>query len=213
MISRLLVPYYRDDRPARRAELDLCIAVNSTVFDIVEVVEEGGTRQKFWDLMDLACHGAAEDELIVIANCDILIPRPAMLEMAHSLKRDEAYCLARHEVGPGGVPKLYDVDFSQDLWAFRGPPRPMGDFFFGLPGCDNRFAHELQQAGYTVTNPSRSIQTIHVHASNLRTETNTRKHRVPPPYLFISPTYLGETPKYRTVTGPKTEREYAQLQG
>jgi hypothetical protein len=38
----------------------------------------------------------------------------------------------------------------------------------GLPGCDNRLAHLLSETGYRLSNPCRSIRTIHLHRSNVR---------------------------------------------
>src|SRR5204862_5215377 len=50
---------------------------------------------------------------------------------------------------------------SQDVWAFEGPVKPVAfsDFALGKPGCDNRIAYELGQAGYEVLNPCLSIKT------------------------------------------------------
>jgi hypothetical protein len=69
-----------------------------------------------------------------------------------------------------------------------------------VPGCDNRLVAEVQAAGWTVSNPSRDIKTIHVHGSRIRTATNHVNHRLPPPYLFVQPAHLGETPETRLVT-------------
>jgi hypothetical protein len=66
------------------------------------------------------------------------------------------------------------------------------DFWFGVPGCDNRFSHILRGAGYELSNPSKSIASYHMHLSEQRTATNTQKHRIRPPYLYLEPTALGE---------------------
>ncbi len=38
----------------------------------------------------------------------------------------------------------------------------------GKLGCDNRLAHELEKAGYTVVNPSLTVQCWHLHNKNER---------------------------------------------
>lgn len=210
MTSRLFTTYYRERRPDRRAELDLCLALNAMAFDHPYILSEGNPtsvgewrltsqRQKYRDLIDWAAAESGPDDLNVIANCDILIPQSSV-EAMQQIQHGDAYCLSRYEIGPGGEHRLNDSDWSQDVWAFRGPPRVNGgDYFFGVPGCDNRFAREIQESGYAVSNPSKSIKTFHIHNSQQRTPTNTRAHRVDPPYLLPKPSHLGEPTEFRYV--------------
>lgn len=209
MICRLFTTYYREPKPFRRTELDLCLALNRHAFDEIRVLSEGvpgdgwrvlNRRQTYDDAIQWAMELAGPNDVSVIANCDILIPRGSHEQIANTIGPEEFYCLTRYEVGPGGVPKLYNTNASQDVWAFRGKPKAVTHpDFFGVPGCENRFAYRLRDAGYRVLNPSRSIQTIHVHNSMIRTQMNSVKHRLPAPYLFIKPHHLGEEPEYRAI--------------
>ena len=75
------------------------------------------------------------------------------------------------------------------MWCFRGrvPDTLRAAFFLGWPGCDNRFAHEIAAAGYTLTNPARSIRCHHLHLSGARSESWTNPaHSVPGPHLAVA---------------------------
>lgn len=205
-MTRLFTTYYAESRPERQAELIACLMFNATVFDCVCVLAEGVEkagwgnvqwrnscqRQTYRQVTEWAESAAADDDLIVIANGDIMLPAPGIVQMQSHLRPGTMFALSRYEAG-----QLFDRDTSQDVWAFRGPPPVVGNFHFGVQGCDNAFAWIVRGLGYAVLNPSRSIQTIHVHASQLRTKTNNRRSRIPPPYLFVKPAYLGESPIYQ----------------
>lgn len=207
---RLLTTYYKEKRPDRRAELDLCLALNAMVCRLCVLSETIPTyvgewrlaqqRQKYRDLLDWAAADSGPDDINIIANCDILIPAPSVELIREHLSESEAYCLSRYEIGQGGEHLLNNSEWSQDVWVFRGPPRVTGgDYFFGVPGCDNRFAHEIDASGYAVSNPSKSIKTFHIHTSRQRTPTNSAAHRISPPYLLPSPSFLGEPTQLRRI--------------
>jgi hypothetical protein len=190
--------------------LDFALAVNVSAFEGVHVVAENVPQPPladdhlFWSSVDLrwkfsmllAVAGvvAGPTDLVVLANCDIVIPRSTLTAIDRSILPFQAYCLTRWEIEGDWAMRVWDVGYSQDVWVFRGPPRDKigGDYWFGVPGCDNRLSHELRAAGYEVRNPSKSLPTYHIHASHQRTATNTQEHRVPPPYLYLTPCRLGE---------------------
>jgi hypothetical protein len=152
-------------------------------------------------MLDWIGQTVGSNDVSIIANCDIVVPTESLRLIETVIGFREMFCLSRYETGAGGVLNLFDAEYSQDVWAFRGlPPAVAAAFFFGVPGCDNRLAAEVQAAGWTVSNPSRDIKTIHVHGSRIRTATNHVNHRLPPPYLFVQPAHLGETPETRLVT-------------
>lgn len=207
MTYRLFTTEYNETREQRERELSFCLSVNSRSFDDLYVTGEYERRQKFSDLLTQASDWSGPRDINVIANCDIIIER-RWLDMMHvSLGENQVYCLTRWELA---TMQLWDVGYSQDVWVFRGPPKKNigGEYWFGVPGCDNRFSWELRAAGYEVLNPSKSIPTWHVHQSRLRTETNCRAHRVPPPYLYLEPCALGEQQK-RVEALTLSEREAA----
>lgn len=210
MTARLFTTYYEPRNEARRQELDLCLQMNCQAFDSVTILTEGpgrpawfnglgdnwGIRPQYANAILSASH--AGDGVVVIANSDIIIPQSSLEQIDCNLRPNEAYALTRWDITENGI-RLFDRVHSQDVWAFRGPPKPNigGDYFFGVPGCDNRFAYELQAAGYEVLNPSRDIRTYHLHLSGYRPG-NKPENRVPGPYLFVKPHHLGEKPQYST---------------
>ena len=58
----------------------------------------------------------------------------------------------------------------------------------GMPGCDNRIAKEILDAGYNITNPCLSIKAIHLHETGYRTY--TAKDTVHGLYHYVLPCYL-----------------------
>ena len=61
-------------------------------------------------------------------------------------------------------------------------------FYFGKPGCDNRFAHELLRAGFEVINPCVQIKSYHLHNTCIRRVGSA--DRIPSPYLYLDHTLL-----------------------
>lgn len=210
MATRLFTTLYDELDDKRRAELHEAIRLNLGDFDRVTVVAEDmdcgrgfpgiwvnwTRRQKFADLLNLAS-AADSDDVVIIANTDMVIQSTWLRIIGENLAPYEAYALTRWDVDRECNKKLFDRVYSQDVWAFRGPPKQDigGDYYFGVPGVDNRFAHELDAAGYKVLNPSKTIRTYHLHLSGIRNG-NKPENRVPGPYLFVKPHALGEEPEY-----------------
>ena len=113
-----------------------------------------------------------EADYYIIANSDIYFT--SEIEAIKDLQLSKrALCLSRWDVTGNGMAKLFNYEWSQDVWIFKGkPPRIDNiDFHLGLPGCDNRFAYELAMAGLEPINPAKSIKTYHLHTSNKRSYT------------------------------------------
>jgi hypothetical protein len=227
MKLRLFTTYYNERKLARRRELETSLALNSPAFDELCVLAEGvegpgpgnciwrnlPERQTYRAVLNWA-KIAGQDDVSIVANCDIVIPILSARRIAATIERNELYCISRYEVGPRGSLVLYDADYSQDVWAFRGsPPEIAGGYFFGIPGCENTFAREADALGWKILNPARSIQTIHLHDSHIRTATNSTSYRLPPPYLFIEPAYLGEEPAKRIVIDLAADRKSRRPRG
>lgn len=217
MAFRLVTTWHRSENEQRQQELDACLDTNCWMFDSVSVLAEsapcpewftgthwfeGMERQKFSDLLALAGISKSED-VVVIANSDITFSEPSeplnyeqIHRVANNLRTEQVYCLSRWDITPSGI-KHFDERSSQDAWIFRGAPKPNigGDYHIGYPGTDNRFAHELDAAGYQVLNPSKDIRTYHLHQSGHRPG-NQPQNRIGLPYLFIKPAHLGEEPEY-----------------
>lgn len=85
---------------------------------------------------------------------------------------------------------------SQDCWVVSSTaiPRELSvEIGMGLPGCDNRFIHELLAQGFNVYNPPGLIRTVHHHASDIRDPTRQRR-AVPPHYAYVMPTLVSLDP-------------------
>lgn len=213
MVSNLYITHHPTNCK-RQQELELCLNLNEGSFDRVFVFSEQTTRPDWYKGMWLTpehrltfadvikyCNMCGRDDINVIANADLIIPTKAVDLIKKHLQHGECYALAKWDITPKGI-RPWTTGWSQDMWCFRGKVRSetIGNYYFGLPGCDNRFAYELQQTGYKVLNPSESIETYHLHLSNLRTQTNDESHRVMPAYLLVTPHRLGEEPKLETYT-------------
>jgi hypothetical protein len=142
-----------------------------------------------------------EDTVYVLANSDIIVPPESVPQMVRWVRGgDEAglpvprvsLCLTRHE-RTGGEPKIkVRPHHSQDTWVIRGGrviaenlAKATRHIALGIPGCDNRMAWELKRVG-AVLNPCRSIVTVHVHASQVRSYTK-KTRPVPRPYHYVVP--------------------------
>ena len=133
--------------------------------------------------------GYARTSIRAIANSDIYFPISSMHHYDH-LKNGEVWALSRWDELKNKGRKLYNHKDSQDSWVWRDEMmlKMDADFTLGLPGCDNRIAKILSDSGYKVLNPSKTVQTIHLHSSNKRTY--DRSQTVQPPYLLVAPTEL-----------------------
>jgi hypothetical protein len=150
-------------------------------------------------------HGHKAD-ISVVANADIEFT-PAACELLRRVPPGEFWCLSRWEGGDDSgqpwQPPGPGYAHCQDAWAWRGPCKIWDAAFpLGYPACENRLAWLADKAGYRVANPSLSCEIRHVHQSGFRRYPATDvavkcRDRVPPPYLYIAPHRLGETPKVR----------------
>lgn len=195
----LITSWYPEPNAARRAELLYCLNRNlehpliSRVWLMVEGqaevphhpkirVKNGAQRPQFKDLIKLA---NGQSGLILLANTDIYFDET--LAMAQFITPNACYALTRWDVDT--KLRFYGRDCSQDAWIFRSPIKISGgNYTPGKPGCDNKLAWELAEAGNRVTNPSRSIRACHMHLTNLRRY--NRQEAVPGPYLTLQPVFL-----------------------
>ena len=180
--------------PERQSELVECWWRNDRL-DFDMAVYPSFERPTFSELF-AACD---PEGVNVIANSDIYFSTES-LERIVGFYRDPAnhrtcMALSRWEVQDHAQREsatLWDHRDSQDVWIFRGKPDvPGADFTLGIPGCDNRIAKVILDAGYTVINPSRTIKSYHLHTSGYRTygtgRGGTKRDVIPGPYHRITP--------------------------
>ena len=141
-------------------------------------------RPTYTDFFNLANSVSEPSDILIIANIDIY-PDINTIQQLSQLTPKACYALTRWNM-KGSVPVFLNRRDSQDVWVFRGPIKSIfGEFPLGIPGCDNRIAHEIKEAGYIITNPSRQMKFIHLHSSGVRNYTRT--DTTPKPYLLLQP--------------------------
>ena len=127
-----------------------------------------------------------EADYYILANSDIYFT--SEIERIKELKMDgKVLALSRWDIMANGSAKLFDYEWTQDTWIWKGKPKQMAnlDFIMGVPACDNRLAYEIAQNGMTPINPSKDIKTYHLHISNKRTY--TERNRLPGQVLPVVP--------------------------
>lgn len=200
MKTRLFLNYYISPHPERQKELDYCLNMNQNnpLIDKIYVLADAHVpatttivftgRPTFHDFFSMVNENVGDEDITIIANSDIYFDHT--LAYIEKMMPDDAYALSRHDL------KMWD---SQDAWIFKGKIRQVNaDFGMGVPGCDNRLAHELDAAGYRVSNPSYTINAIHVHGTNIRNYDQSTP-KVDRPYLLVQPCLLGQQSNYHRV--------------
>ena len=173
--------------PERQAELLECWKLN-TMAGFDHIITPAG-RPTFTELFDL-CDPEA---INVIANSDIYLDAASVQRLA-ALNQFQALALSRTNVDERYTPALHPHKDSQDVWAFMGRPNIQAPFRMGQPGCDNRLAYLIKQAGYIVSNPAKTIKAYHLHNCAYRSylvdptkapRGANKLDTVPGPYAFI----------------------------
>lgn len=162
---RLFVETYTDKDPLRNAELRACLAENLANPHIGSVHEIAfGRRATMGEALDFMRQHMGADDVGILANSDIAFDETLILLQGRRFP-DTVLCVSRWEDG-----EPYAHSDSQDVWIFDGVPRSgvKAEFFFGIPGCDNRFAHELREVGYSLLNPCLNLRCHHRHTSGVR---------------------------------------------
>lgn len=151
---------------------------------------EHGRRLTFAHLFGHADRHLA-GSAVIIANADIFFDETLALLDEEPLG-GTMLCLSRWDEGADGTLRHFDRPDSQDAWIFEAPlPRIESDFCLGMPGCDNRLAHEAERAGLTVSNPSRSVRAQHLHRSAVRRY--TQRDGVPGPHRPVPASFLNDS--------------------
>ncbi len=196
----LFTSYYLDKNPKRQAEIDHCLIENlmNPKIDRVYILTSEklqikdslkaqvvviNKRETFNDYFEVINIYTKPEDINIIANSDIYFNNT--IELSITLKSNQCFALSRWE-----ETKHYNHPDSQDAWIFKGKIKGIyGDFCLGIPGCDNRIAYEIKNAGYDLSNPSLSIQAFHHHRSQIRNY-NRKLHVVPKPYHTIQASQL-----------------------
>lgn len=204
----LLISWYSENDPVRKSELLKCLnnnISNTSISSIICLLEGPEPpvvspkikyihidhRPTYNDFFRLAT-----DDINVLCNSDIYFD--ATISLVENITDRDFLCLTRWDVvkvcqdGNIMIPNGHKIfkegrGDSQDVWIWRGKTSLSCDFCLGMPGCDNRLAHEASLF-YNISNPSLSIKPYHEHSSDDRTY--TRSMAIPPPYKYLKATSL-----------------------
>ena len=182
----LFTTYHIEKYPVRAEELRKCLIKNlkckliSNIYVLSE--HEKNTflmdnnvnlikvskRRTFNEFFNAINSVTSKNDINIISNSDIYFDNS--LEELKELKMDNICLgLTRWDILINGKARLTEQKNSQDTWIFKGKIKKInGDYSIGIPGCDNKLAYEIVEAGYRIVNPSITIKSYHLHTSNYR---------------------------------------------
>lgn len=164
------------------------------------------TRQTFRTMFEHINQLCNKDDIVVICNNDIYFDESILQVECLVLKMKWFLALLRRDLNHDGSSSLFEYEVndcfgrkgkrgdSQDAWIFKVPIQipSNSDFYFGIPGCDNKIAYLMNELGYKVFNPCYDISIYHNHKSNERNYVKG-KDIIPGPYLLnIKPCSLND---------------------
>lgn len=178
---RLIYNYYEDKNPIRKKEIDFCLQKNLDNKFINTIIFESASKPSYDFLFNKINTLTSPDDINIICNSDIFFDET--ISLVANMPHKNVYALSRWDWNTNNASHFARND-SQDTWIIKGKiENVVGNFTLGIPGCDNRIAHEFNRAGYRVTNPSNSIKTYHVHNSHIRNY--SYNNPVPGPYMRV----------------------------
>lgn len=193
MQVRLIQPRELFGPPERQEELKRCWSLNDGLFDSYALPEGRPTFSELFELCEA-------DTINVVANSDLYYgPEFVKLLKKNPPTPKMCYALSRWDVDTTGSATLWNNHDSQDSFIFQGKPLIDAPFTQGRGGCDNRLVWLLEEAGYTVLNPSKTLKSYHLHLVDYRSYITGEKgpgrggqkvDRIPGPYGFAKPCEL-----------------------
>ena len=181
---------------------ELCFDHNESYTEIVKV----DCRQTFETMFKYVNSMCSEDDIAVVCNNDIYFDESVLKLEQLSTKQGWFLALLRRDLNVDGSSSLFEYEIndcfgrkgkrgdSQDAWIFKAPIKipKQSNFYFGIPGCDNRIAYLMNELGYRVLNPCYDIAIYHNHKSNERNYVKG-KDIIPGPYILnIKPCLLND---------------------
>lgn len=207
----LFIGGYGEFHEERARELETCLLKNLSlrsidrIYVLVEdncnlplrsrriakiLVQKRPTYKVFFETINLVTE---EEDVNIIANSDIYFDDQSINLIDMHLGNNRCFALTRYDIHPDQSISFLNRRDSQDCWCFKGKIKHENmfcDFYLGKPGCDNRIANSINEAGYQITNPSKSIRSYHLHNTQIKSYVRSEEHIVPPPYLRLDPVYL-----------------------
>ena len=152
------------------------------------------TRLTYKDLLKYTYDNVPPNTIVVFANADIYANQTIAATTSVHMQ-DKLFALLRWDEGAEANDlKLFGPrPDSQDAWIMlsdsvksRTWDWKSFDYKLGIAGCDNRFTGDMFGMRFLVSNPCQTIQTIHIHRTEIRDYVKT--DIVPAKlYLYIHP--------------------------
>lgn len=174
----LCTSYYDTGNEIRQEELDTCREKNILNPHITKILNLGPQHIDHPKVINIHYERPTYENFLteaaklkydytIIANTDIYFDQTINWIKQIDLKNGMV-ALSRWDVNTEGTPKLFAYEWSQDVWIFKDLPSGIGKYALGFPGCDNKFAYEVDSLGMKIYNPAMDIKTYHLHNSNVR---------------------------------------------
>jgi len=215
----LIQQYYKPKEAARAKEIDKCLKMNlenpliDKVYLFCEsknyklpkhdklILIEKNYRITYADCIEIIRDKIGKGHLVAFANADIYLDSSWDLLWTTDMHNIFLALLRWEEKGVDGSsePALYGPrSDSQDTWVIHSDCvvdrkwdlQPL-KIAFGTPGCDNAILPEFFRNRFRIVNPSMSLRTMHVHATQIR-------HYDPkdivdrPVYMYVEPNGIHE---------------------
>ena len=167
---RVFYNYYIDKNPQRRREIDFCLQKNieNKYIDLIMIESESNPTFDF--MFEKINRLSGPNDINIICSADIFFDDS--VAMVHRLGAKDIYALSPWDWKSAQTIIAPNTDQNQDVWVMRGKVQGVnGNFPLGKPASDNRIAYEFRQAGYNISNPSKSIKTYHYHNSGIKNST------------------------------------------
>ena len=207
-----IAQYYAPSQSKRAKEIDLCLRKNveNPLIDSIVLLNQKDESNHYMksskitqvvikkrlyydDVIRYINDSVPNNTIVVFANADIYLD--STIRNVYSTNLDNTFlALLRYENGTIFGPRAD----SQDSWVITSDSVKERSalwkydslhFSFGISGCDNAITCEMLRMKYLVVNPALTIQTHHVHDSQIRTYDKDEivDKNV---YLYIEPTGL-----------------------
>lgn len=155
--------------------------------------------------------------LAVLVNSDIYLTESIQHLINNSgliAKQKRFIALSRYNPSSGKYVLNSNPHWTQDTWALVRSEEDIpnnllqeASFELGHPGCDNKIAYVMQSYGYILTNPCKTVVTVHLQADERRSY-NPKSSKLLGLHAFVHPTNsVGEDAavEYDLLTRSKSE--------
>jgi len=198
----LIINYYQDSNSLRQIELDECLKrnIDNEFIHAIIVFHEYNVKipskfvkkiiPKLWPnkptYKEMFEEGSKYPGIKIIANSDIYFNET--LDYANNIQERQVYALCRWDETHNYL-KFYNKLDSQDVWIWKDKINVDCNFGLGIPGCDNALLYNIERKGHEVLSPSKQIQAIHLHHTQVRNyeiSRNVNKIKINEPGKYLT---------------------------